>query len=244
MNPEFSQNYEELYRTHWWFRARERILVEVIRNVGLPTRAKILDVGCGNGLFFGSLDMFGEVCGIETDRSLVPAQSPYRDRIFHWPLGAMEYATQRYDMITALDVIEHIENDQAAIDDMWGMLEPGGTLVITVPAFMMLWDRHDEINRHYRRYTRTSLRALLVNRGKLLKLCYMFHSLVVPKFAIAMLNSVRGAAVAQHTVPSVWINRTMQTAMWIEHLVLGPLRLPFGTSLLAVVQKPVCGVSQ
>jgi 2-polyprenyl-3-methyl-5-hydroxy-6-metoxy-1,4-benzoquinol methylase len=238
VDAHYAQNYEELYRSHWWFRVRERVLVEVIRHVGLPPDAAILDVGCGNGLFFDKLALFGPVRGIEIDRSLIPANSIYQDQIFHWPLGAAQYSSHRYELITALDVIEHIENDRQAIDDIWAMLSPGGMLVITVPAFMTLWDRHDDINRHYRRYTRASLRGLLARRGKVLKLCYLFHALVLPKFAIAMLNRVCKTKAVQHAIPQRWINRAMETACWMEYRIIGHLSPPFGTSLLAVVQKP------
>ncbi len=238
MDAHYGQSYEDLYRRHWWFRVRERVLVEVIRNVGLSSGAEILDVGCGNGLFFDKLALFGTVRGIEIDRSLIPANSIYRDQIAHWPLGAAQYSSHRYELITALDVVEHIENDRQAIEDIWAMLSPGGTLVITVPAFMALWDHHDEVNRHYRRYTRASLRGLLSRRGKILKLCYLFHALVLPKFAIATLNRLCKTKSAQHAIPSPWINRAMETACWLEYRTLGKLNVPFGTSLLAVVQKP------
>lgn len=238
MEPGFAQGYEDLYRRHWWFRVRERILVEVLQQLNLPQGAAILDVGCGNGLFFDRLAQFGTVQGIEIDRSLVPADSVHRMRISHWPLGSPHYDQMRFQLITALDVIEHIEDDRQAVEHMWALLVPGGKLVITVPALMTLWDAHDEINGHYRRYTRSSLRALLQKRGRLISLRYLFHALVVPKCAIAAFNRVFQAKAAQHGVPAAWLNGLMETASWLEYRMVGGWNLPFGTSLLAVVEKP------
>ena len=151
MDSEYGQIYEDLYRRHWWFRVREAILLDVIRRLGVRYPADILDVGCGNGLFFEGLSEFGNVVGIEIDRSLIPSDSRYRDRIFNQPLGAPEYSGMRFDLITALDVIEHIQDDHRAVEDMLSMLRPGGRLVITVPASMLLWDRHDVINHNSKR---------------------------------------------------------------------------------------------
>lgn len=238
MDTEYGRIYEELYRRHWWFRVRERILVDVIRAQDIPPAAEILDVGCGNGLFFDKLGMFGNVCGIEVDGGLVPEDSPHRGRIFDEPLGAPRYSTLRFDIITALDVIEHIEDDQRAVEDMLAMLRPGGKLVITVPASMKLWDRHDVINRHYRRYTPDTLRALLAGKGEILELRHLFHALFLPKLAIAVFNrSFKGEA-AQHSIPAASINRIMESVGWLEYRALRPLRIPFGTSLLAVLRAP------
>lgn len=238
MEAEYGQIYEELYRRHWWFRVRERILVDVIHGQDLPQAAEILDVGCGNGLFFGKLGLFGSVSGIEVDGSLIPSHSPYRDRIFDKPLGDPQYSSLRFDLITALDVIEHIEDDHRAVDDMLAMLRPGGKLVITVPASMKLWDRHDEINRHYRRYTDDTLRALLAGKGKLLELRHLFHALFLPKLAVRTFNRSFQGDAAQHALPAAWINRIMERAGWLEYKALRSLRIPFGTSLLAILKKP------
>jgi 2-polyprenyl-3-methyl-5-hydroxy-6-metoxy-1,4-benzoquinol methylase len=238
MDSQYGQLYEKLYRGHWWWQSREAMLLDVIRSLGLPPAAKILDVGCGNGLFFDKLGQFGDVCGIEVDRSLIPADSPYRDRIFGELLGHDRYRNLRFDLITALDVVEHIEDDRKAIGDMLTMLRPGGKLIVTVPASMMLWDAHDEINRHWRRYSRKTLRALLAGQGRILRLQYLFHVLFPPKLAVKLLNKCRRRRVAQHGIPPKAVNWLAKTVCVCEYRALGWLRLPFGTSLLAVVEKP------
>jgi SAM-dependent methyltransferase len=238
MDSEYGQIYEDLYRRHWWFRVREGILIDVIRQLELPSSANVLDVGCGNGLFFEKLGLFGTVHGIEIDRSLIPEESPYRHRIFDKPLGDPLYEPLRFDLITALDVVEHIEDDRAAVDAMLAMLRPGGKLVITVPASMMLWDRHDEINRHYRRYSIAALGKLVEGKGRLLDLRHLFHALFFPKLAFRTFNCFLRGDATQHSIPAAPINAMLKVAGWLEYRTLRPLRIPFGTSLLAVVEKP------
>lgn len=241
MDSAYGCIYEDLYRRHWWFRARERILVSVLRRLALPRPADILDVGCGNGLFFDELARFGDVRGIEVDESLVPQDSRHRDRIHRQPLGDPHYAALQFDLITALDVIEHIEHDDQAVTDMLAMLRPGGKLVITVPASMLLWDQHDVINMHYRRYTAASLRRLLAGKGRLLELRHLFHALFLPKYAFRTLNRLFDRKAVQHGMPTAPVNRLMETACLWEYFALARLRVPFGTSLLAIVEKPASG---
>ena len=237
MDSEYGQVYEDLYHRHWWFRVRERILLDVISGLRLVTPAEILDVGCGHGLFFEKLGAYGHVQGIEVDSSLIPLGSRYRDRIYDQPLGSPLYADMRFNLITALDVIEHIEDDDLAVNAMLEMLHPRGKLVVTVPASMMLWDRHDVINQHYRRYSKQTLAALFEGKARILELRHLFHALFIPKLAVKTLNRSFQADAPQHVIPGNVINRMMEAACGLEYWALGPLRIPFGTSLLAVVEK-------
>ncbi|RIK81010.1 MAG: class I SAM-dependent methyltransferase [Planctomycetota bacterium] len=237
MNQDYGSEYAELYARHWWWRAREAILLDRIRRIDLPRGADILDVGCGDAVFFPALSQFGAVRGVEIDRSLIRPDNPYRDAIHHAPLGDAEYAGWQFDLITALDVIEHIENDAAAIENLVAMLRPGGYLVLTVPAFMLLWDAHDERNCHYRRYRRKPLGKLLAPHGKLRELRYLFHGLFFAKAAFRLINGASGGRLRQHAIPPRPVNWALHTLCRAENRLFGPLRIPFGTSVLAILQR-------
>jgi SAM-dependent methyltransferase len=238
VNQDYGSEYANLYAQHWWWRARESILLDHIRNLDLPKPADILDVGCGDAVFFPALSKFGNVRGIEIDRGLIRPDNPYRHAIHHAPLGDAEYTNWQFDLITTLDVIEHIEDDAAAIENLATMLRPGGYLVLTVPAFMLLWDAHDERNHHYRRYRKEPLAKLLAPHGKLAELRYLFHSLFFLKAAFRIFNGASGGKLKQHTIPPRPINWAMKTMCVAEHRLLSALRIPFGTSVLAILQRP------
>lgn len=238
MQEGYARIYGDLYRRHWWWRSREAILVRLIHSLGFRPPIEILDVGCGGGYFFAELDRLGSVRGIEVDESLLADDCPARDRIYSKPLGDPFYRNRQFDLITALDVIEHIEDDGKAVDDMLAMLRPGGKMVITVPAFMALWDHHDDINNHLRRYTAGGLRRLLSPRGKILRLRYLFHGIVFLKLLVKLVNRGAKARIIQHRIPSGIVNRAMIAWCLAEYRWLRWLRIPFGTSVLAVLEKP------
>lgn len=250
MDPGYRHRYRELYRSHWWWRARERLVVDVLRELNLRMGAAALDVGCGDGLLFPRLEelgTIGTIRGIEIDRDLLDPHGPYQDRIHTEPLGHESYRSWRIDLITALDVLEHVDDDHAAVAEMARLLRPGGYLVLTVPAFMSLWSHHDDINHHRRRYCTERVRALLEPHGETLQLRYLFHALYVPKRLVAALewlrrrlggaNRASNAAIRQHALPPAPLNELLRACCYWESRLLRPLRLPLGTSILAVMRR-------
>jgi len=237
MEQEYAAIYADLYRNHWWWRAREAILIDVFSQLNLPASCRILDVGCGDGLFFSALGRFGEVKGIETDESLISPDGRWRDCIFTKPLGDPIYDAMEFDLITALDVIEHIEDDRTAIARMVDLLAPAAKLVVTVPAFMALWDQHDEMNRHFRRYSRRTLQDALHGFGTIRECRYLFHSIFFPKLCVKFLNHFRSNKVPQHGIPAASLNLLSSKWCVLEHRWLRKVPVPFGTSVLAVLQR-------
>lgn len=238
---DYAARYARLYREHWWWRARETILVETLRGLRLPPGAAVLDVGCGDAVAFDALSAFGDVRGIEVDEALLDPDGPHRDRIATRPLGDPLYddPAWRFDLITALDVLEHIDDDHAAAAALAAMLRPGGWLVVTVPAFELLWDRHDEINHHRRRYDADRLRRPLDAQGLgIEQLRYLYRGLFAPKLLVRALNAVRRRKLDQHALPPPPINAALRRLCVAEDRLLGRLPLGFGTSLLAVARKP------
>ncbi len=240
MEATYAAQYARLYREHWWWRAREAILLDLLRSLRPRPGSAILDVGCGDAVSFPALSEFGTVRGIEVDENLLDPSGPFRERISTRPLGDPLYddPSWRFDVITALDVIEHIDDDRAAISSMAAMLGPGGLLLVTVPAFELLWDHHDEINQHRRRYTARSLRSTLECQGLvLLQVRYLFRALFMPKLVVRLANAKRSRKVAQHGIPGPAINRALERLCVIEDRLLRRLPVPFGTSVMAVARK-------
>lgn len=243
MQHDYATQYARLYRQHWWWRSREAAVVQTIRRLTkLPNHARILDVGCGDALSLPMLESLSDnaqAWGIEIDPNTILPGNPLRDRIYEKPLGDPIYHGKRFDLITALDVIEHIEDDQHAIEQMMLMLKPGGWLVITVPAMPKLWTRHDEINMHFRRYTRGSLTQRLEEHGELLDCRYLYTALALPKLVLAASERNSNTTPGTPEVPHHVINRLARGYFRAEWELTKRLPVPFGTSLIAVVRKPV-----
>src|ERR1051326_7977069 len=164
MDSQYGRHYRDLYQRHWWWRARERLILDVLR-AHRPASGwrNVLDVGCGDGLFFDALAQLDGVTlveGVEPDASLVSRDGPHYDRIHVAPFDARFQPGRRYSLVLMLDVLEHLPDPAAAVSHAISLLEPDGVLLATVPAFMSLWTRHDELNHHYTRYTEQTFRAM------------------------------------------------------------------------------------
>src|SRR5947209_7876074 len=139
-----------------------------------------LDVGCGTGVLLDSYGPIQNKLGLETDAgSVETARSKGLDVRQVGPAWDFtEFGT--FDLVTACDVIEHVRDDQSAVAAMNAVLNPGGIVLVTVPALMSLWSNHDVLNRHFRRYTRHSLLNVFDSaRWELLRITY-FSSFLLP----------------------------------------------------------------
>ena len=238
MDRAYAQRYRDLYERHWWWRARERLILDVL-NTLVPAGGwrAILDVGCGDGLFFDRLSAFGAVEGVELDATLVSERGRQR-RIHVGPFDARFQPGKRYGLILMLDVLEHMPDPTGALRHAVDLLEPEGTMLITLPAFNLLWTNHDRLNRHLTRYTRRSF--AMVARAAGVRVCrsrYFFHWVFPAKLAVRLIETTLRLAPAPPRMPPRWTNRLLYLLSRGEQLTLGKLRLPLGSSLLVVAGK-------
>lgn len=240
MDPAYAAVYAELYSRHWWWRARERFLLERLaaarsaRESDEPLR--ILDVGCGDALFFDELSRFGAVEGIEPDATLL-TDGPWRAHIHEGVLDA-EWARDRtFDWVLMLDVLEHVEDPLPVLRAARTTLPPNGRLFLTVPAFPALWTSHDVLNHHFRRYTTHSLGRELRAAGlRVLEARYFFHWLAPLKLIVRLLELLRTPEPTPETVPPAPLNRLAYAISRGEQHLPGASHLPFGTSVYACCQ--------
>ena len=154
--------------THWWYRARRDILADYLhRYGGLPRGARILEIGCGTGHNLPMLARFGTVDALEID----PAARAIAGERLGRPVGDAPLpelpgvARGAYDLVAVLDVVEHIEDDVAALRAMATLLKPGGKVLIAVPAHQWMWSAHDVVNHHHRRYSKVTLDKAIADAG-------------------------------------------------------------------------------
>ena len=237
MDPAYAARYEELYRRHWWWRARDAVVVKTLARLA-PTDGfgRILDVGCGDGLFFGRLRRFGEPEGVEPDESLLTPRGRARGQIFAVPFDDRFQPGRRYGLVVMLDVLEHLPEPVAALSRVADLLEPGGRCLLTLPAMPCLWTSHDEFNRHRTRYTRAMLRYQAGRAGLRVRWArYLFHWLVPLKLGLRAWEAIWPGEPRPATVPSPPLNRLLLSVCRLEEILLAKAGLPFGSSLLAVL---------
>ena len=232
------QQMAELDQRHWWYRARRKVLAALIRRIVAPPRdAAILEIGCGTGHNLAMLGEFGKVDALELDeeaRSV--AEGRLGRQVMSSPLPELsQVAVKHYDLIGAFDVIEHIDDDRAALASIASRLKPGGRLVMTVPAHQWMWSAHDVVNHHKRRYSKAALRRLIEESPLRLKAIGYFNSLLFPvAVAERMSSKLRGKDDADLKLPLAPLNEALEKTFAAERHLIGRLPLPPGLSLFAV----------
>jgi SAM-dependent methyltransferase len=229
--------------THWWFVGRRRVVRDVLRRrLGRGTAQRtIVDVGCGTGGMLSMLREFGSVTGLDAS----PIAVDYCEQRFEGSvevrLGLIpEDIPDQADVITAFDVVEHLEDDEKALAGIHDRLPPGGVFVCTVPAFPFLWSGHDVVHHHYRRYTAPVLRRRLEDAGFTVERISYFNTFLFPAAAVIRLlhRFIPGApAGSDASTPHPAVNRLLLALFASERFLLRRAALPVGISLLAVCHR-------
>jgi SAM-dependent methyltransferase len=241
VDPKYGERYRDLYHQHWWWRARTEFIVDTLCRLRPPQGwSNILDIGCGDGLFFDRLREFGEVEGIEPFAELVSPNNPYRNHIYICPFDDDFRPCKLYSLILMLDVLEHLEEPVAALRHMLSLLSPGGTFIATVPAFMSLWTNHDVLNHHFIRYTKSTFRRVARDAGlQILEERYLYHWTFIVKLGVRLRERVLNLEPVPAKVPPIWVNTPLYWLSRIEQRTVSRLSLPFGSSLMVIGRGPL-----
>jgi SAM-dependent methyltransferase len=244
----------EYIYAHWWFASRTRALNNLM-NQALPKvpELRLLDIGCGAGNMFYHLSKYGRVVGLEIDARPVKVarQRGYNVQQFD-ATKPMPFADNSFDAVTALDVIEHNEDDLAILRDSYRVLKPGGHVIITVPAFMWLWSHNDDLNAHIRRYTAGELQDKMKQAGfDSWRITYNNFFVFPPAAVLLLLRRFMQAEpeLASHHFDqeefqvemepaSPLVNTILTLVGKTEAALISRVDLPVGTSLIAIGRKP------
>ena len=239
MDPAYGERYRELYQRHWWWRARERVvLAELARLRPAAGWRRALDVGCGDGLLFPALrDYAAVVEGIEPDGALVTKAARADGTIHVRPFDTSFAPGWTYDLVLFLDVLEHLQDPEAAVAHAASLMESGGIVLVTVPAYRHLWTTHDDLNHHVTRYTRRLLLRLLAPHFAVDHARYFFRWVHAAKIAQRAAEMVRRPEPAPPGIPPEPLNAAMYALSRAEDTLLGWSGVPVGSSLLAVGRK-------
>jgi SAM-dependent methyltransferase len=238
--------YEILFRSegeHWWLSSRRRLVLDWIRQ-RYPGRhdLRVLDVGCGTGMMLVEMADLGEVDGVDASaEALRLCRQRGLDRVRAADVLALPFPDGSFDVVTAVDILEHIEDDVAALREWGRVLRPGGRLFLFVPAHAWLWSLQDEISGHRRRYTAESLRAAIAAAGLAVERqsyvsTYLLPVIVVGRVFLKLLRRLRHVE-SENTLHPSWSNGILKRIFMAEIPALRRTNFPVGASLLSVVVR-------
>lgn len=229
-------------QSHWWYIGRRRILegfVEDICRRVTDRRPRILDVGCGTGANLMMLSKYGDAEGVDvSEDALAFCRQRGLDKV---KLGAGEelpYDDGTFDLVTAFDVVEHMDDDLAGLKEMRRVLRPGGRVLLFVPTFMFLWGVQDDVSNHRRRYRMLQLKRVLEEAGfKIERTTYANITFFLPILFVRTLMRLTGIkAASENNINVSALNGVLGRILGAESLVLKFMNLPFGVSGLCVAR--------
>ncbi len=243
--------YERMYRledTYWWFVGRHRMIESLLRSRYSEDAASkaercILDIGCGTGAMSARLERWGRV--VSADFSELALQFSRRRGLNHL-VGAdamkLPFASNQFDALVAMDMLEHLPNDKAALTEFARVLKPGGRVLATVPAYPHLWGEHDVALMHLRRYIRKELQERFTEAG--LQVEKLTHTMMT-LYPLLTMQRRLSARKPHHDPPQAAmpmvpgpVNAILTSLVGAENAVARRTNLPFGSTILCVAIKP------
>ncbi|HRX78440.1 MAG TPA: class I SAM-dependent methyltransferase [Pirellulaceae bacterium] len=247
MDEVANQQFLELEATHWWFRGRRRIFFHVLdKTLGNSSSRRILDVGCGAGGMLECLQRYGTTWGIDFSDEMVRL---CRERGFDNVLTAsateLPMENDFFDLVTFFDCLEHIDDDQAALNEALRVLRPDGLLFVSVPAYQFLYAQNDRLAHHKRRYTMSTLRTKIQAAGfKIVHTSYInfwLFPIILPAVLFIKLKERLLSADGQTTNLSYplpqWVHHCLASIFSSERHLVSRWSVPVGHSLFLLASK-------
>lgn len=247
--------------SHWWFVGRRKIigsfLERIVRDLketraAVATRAepseqkrtddalKILDVGCGTGANLEMLSEFGAAEGVDVSpEALSFCQARGLVNVKLGEAEQLPYEAGSFDLVTGLDVVEHLDDDRAGLREMARVLRPGGRALLFVPAFMFLWGVQDDISNHRRRYTLPELKRTVRESGfEVERASYVNLSFFAPILLGRLIMRATGLRPeSENNITIGALNGLLGRILGAESSILRHVNLPFGVSVICVARR-------
>lgn len=236
-----------LEQSYWWFAGKQFLVTEQLKLL-LPMHGRdqrILDIGSGTGIILKTLEELGQAVGMEMSQEAIQflRKRSLKQIVCSDAEQPLPFKSGSYSLITCLDVLEHLDRDQALLKEMLRVCREGGHVLVTVPAFKLLWSPHDVVLHHRRRYTRPGLLGQVSALNcEVIKASYYNFILSLPILTIRKLRALfdeRGKGQSDFFIdlPGL-VNRALTALYKLELLGLRRVRYPYGVSLLLVLRKP------
>jgi SAM-dependent methyltransferase len=249
MEKAYYTEYYRLEREHWWFRARNEMIINHLRQIMPQNRAlKILNIGAATGRSSEMLSTLGKVESLEYDTDCCEfARRELKMEVVQGSILELPYPTEMFDIVCAFDVIEHVADDKTSVAEMRRVCKTGGIMCVTVPAFMFLWSEHDVVNHHFRRYTGAQIIDLFENTNQKIYHTYFNTGLFFPIAGFRLLSRLlpKRKSVGEETTSDFgvlkngFINKLLYRVFKSENYFLQKQwHLPVGVSILSSWRKP------
>lgn len=228
----------EFEETYWWWVGKRNIIKSILNRLNLD-HANILDGGCGTGFNLKYLKDYGNITGLDISREALDfCKKRENKKLVQADAENLPFKDGVFDVLTSLDCLEHLDDDRC-IKEYFRVLKPEGHLIVTVPAFMFLWSKHDEALHHKRRYNKDQLKNLLESNGfKVIKLSYWNFFLLFPIVAIRLVkkwvaNGEDEVETDIKELPNI-INSFLISVLKFESSIISLTNLPIGVGLICV----------
>jgi 2-polyprenyl-3-methyl-5-hydroxy-6-metoxy-1,4-benzoquinol methylase len=240
MDQCYEKKYHEFEKNYFWNKGRNDMIFNLIQTV--DRNVKILDVGCSGGQLIEllSINSFVNIYGIDVSENAInKCKEKGLNNVFVMDGEKPIFNNDRFDIIIASDVLEHIENDRSGLAEWNKLLKPGGQLVIFVPAYRFLWSYIDELNHHYRRYSKTSLISRLeeanfkVDRSSYWNFCLFFPVSLIRFYQRLFPGKVKDDFYELNLL----VSKLLIGLLNIENWFLKRFNFLFGVSVFAVARK-------
>jgi len=236
----YREHYEVEDR-HWWFRGRWAVVEALLARTSLPSGPRILDAGCGTGGHLDRYSRIGSVTGVDPSPEAVAfCRERGFDSVERAGLESLPFDDDRFDLIAATDVLEHVAEERQALDELRRVAAPGAAMLLTVPAYEWLWTVEDENLQHQRRYTRRRLLEAVERSGWEPRIATYFNTVLLPPIALARRLPRRreqAASDVDRTPPA--LDKPLSLPMRFEaRLIRAGVRLPAGVSVGIVCRNP------
>jgi len=245
---------DEVEGSHWWFVGRRSILESFLKSIesrlqaasreepakaGTQNAIRILDIGCGTGANLEMLSQFGEAEGVDVSDD---ALEFCRQKGLNAQKGLAErlpFDDGTFDLTTALDVVEHLDDDVAGLREMHRVTKKGGFSLIFVPAYMFLWGVQDDVSNHRIRYTKKQIVGRLKAAGYTIeRATYANWTFFAPILAGRTLMRVTGIKPeSENNVNISALNGVFGKLFGAERFWLKNFNFPFGVSIVIVARK-------
>jgi len=239
-----TEEYERMYRledTYWWFVGRHHLVLTLLQSAYPAEQSlSILDVGCGTGAMSQKLAPFGTV--VSADFSPLALSFSKRRGIGRLVVSdavRLPFRDACFDVVIAMDLLEHVEDDQTALCEIHRVLKPGGRLISTVPAYPSLWSGHDVALMHFRRYVAPVLRRRVTAAHlRIERLSYAMTFLFPIVWMVRKIWPGRNNPKASLIPVPGLVNKMLVRLLTWENHIIKHLNLPWGVTVLCVAVRP------